>query len=106
AVQAEYRGGFGFDWWDGDHYDRRDRVDRSEWWDSDWDWDNWAWFDGPSLVLFTNAGTGWLRTEDGPDKLHWDVGAGLAFGSVGLYVARAIEADEPVRVTLRIERRF
>lgn len=107
--QAEYRGGFGFDWMDGDHYDRRDRRDRrdrSDWWDSDWDWDDWAWFDGPTLVLFTNAGTGWLRTEDGPDTLHWDVGAGLAFGSVGLYVARAIQADEPVRVTLRIERRF
>jgi hypothetical protein len=115
--QAEYRGGFGFglDWWDGDFgsrshpadRDRRDRPDRrGEWEGWDWDWDDWAWFDGPSLVLFTNAGTGWLRSEDGPGKLHWDVGAGIAFGSVGLYVARAIEEDEPFRVTLRIERRF
>jgi cytoskeletal protein CcmA (bactofilin family) len=117
--QAEYRGGFGFDWFDGDfgirhHPDRRgrrdrpDRPDRPEGWKGgrDWDWGDWAWFDEPALVLFTNAGAGWLRSEDGPDKLHWDVGAGIAFGSVGLYVARAIQADEPFRVTLRIERRF
>ena len=106
-LQAEYRGGFGFRWLDGDYYDRRDRPDRrGEWSDWDWDWDEWAWFDGPTLVLFTNAGAGWLRTSDGPDRLHWDVGAGLAFGSVGLYVARAIQESEPFRVTLRIERRF
>jgi hypothetical protein len=107
--QAEYRGGFGIDWFDGDFgfADRRDRPDRPEEWEGwDWDWDDWAWFEGPTFVLFTNAGTGWLRSQDGPDKLHWDVGAGLAFGSVGLYVARAIQEDEPFRVTLRIERRF
>lgn len=108
--QAEYRGGFGFDWFDGDfgHGARADRRDRRGWdadW-GDWDWDDWAWFDGPTFVLFTNAGAGWLRSDDGPDKLHWDVGAGIAFGSVGLYVARAIQEDEPFRVTLRIERRF
>jgi cytoskeletal protein CcmA (bactofilin family) len=105
--QAEYRGGFGFRWLDGDYDDRRDRPDRrGDWSDWDWDWDDWAWFDGPTLVLFTNAGTGWLKTSDGPDQLHWDVGAGLAFGSVGIYVARAIQESEPFRVTLRIERRF
>jgi cytoskeletal protein CcmA (bactofilin family) len=107
--QAEYRGGFGLHWLGGDSYDRRDRPDRrpGEWWpEHGWDWDDWDWFDGPTLVLFTNAGTGWLKTSDGPDKLHWDVGAGLAFGSVGVYVARAIQEDEPIRVTLRIERRF
>jgi len=115
--QAEYRGGFGLDWFDGDFRrdrlarldrpDRHDRPDRRDGWKGwDWDWDDWGWFDGPTLVLFTNAGAGWLRSDDGPDRLHWDVGAGLAFGSVGLYVARAIEANEPVRVTLRIERRF
>jgi hypothetical protein len=108
--QAEYRGGFGIDWFDGDfdlrdHPDRRARPDRPEGWEG-WDFDDWAWFEGPTLVLFTNAGAGWLRSEDGPDRLHWDVGAGIAFGSVGLYVARAIREDEPFRVTLRIERRF
>jgi hypothetical protein len=105
--QAEYRGGFGFDWFDGT-YDRRDRPrwgGRDDEWD-DWDWWDWDWFDGPALVLFTNAGTGWLKTSDGPDQLHWDVGAGIAFGSVGLYVSRAIEEEEPFRWTLRIERRF
>jgi len=107
--QAEYRGGFGIHWSDWE-YDRRDRSDRrdrdSGWWDADWDWDDWFWFDGPTFVLFTNAGTGWLQGSDGPDKLHWDVGAGLAFGNVGIYVAKAIQEGEPLRVTLRIERRF
>jgi hypothetical protein len=103
--QAEYRGGFGFLWGDRE-FD--DRARREEWadWDWDWDWNDWFWFGGPTFVLFTNAGTGWLRTSDGPDRLHWDVGAGIAFGNVGLYVARAIQEGEPVRVTLRIERRF
>lgn len=108
--QAEYRGGFGIHWIDGGYDDRRDRRvhgdHADDWTDWDWDWDNWFWFSGPSFVLFTNAGTGWLRSSDGPDKLHWDIGAGLAFGNVGLYVAKAIQEGEPVRVTLRIERRF
>jgi hypothetical protein len=113
--QAEYRGGFGLNWSSGSfeeraHRDRRDRrvrpVGWKEEWEDEWDWWDWDWFDGPALVLFTNAGTGWLKTSEGPDELHWDVGAGVAFGSVGLYVARAIEDDEPFRWTLRIERRF
>jgi len=107
--QAEYRGGLGIHWsdWESDHRARADRRDRdSGWWDADWDWDDWFWFDGPTFVLFTNAGTGWLRGSDGPDKLHWDVGAGIAFGNVGVYVAKAIQEGEPLRVTLRIERRF
>jgi hypothetical protein len=106
--QAEYRGGFGFSWMDSGNDDRHDRRSRDHWWDDDWDWDwgDWFWFEGPSIVLFTNAGTGWLEGSDGPGKLHWDVGAGLAFGSVGLYVAKAIQEGEPIRVTLRIERRF
>ena len=120
--QAEYRGGFGLDWSSGS-FERRDRpvrpdgpqppstaLDRRDRrgaeLEGDWDWWDWDWFGGPALVLFTNAGAGWLRTNDGPDQLHWDVGAGLAFGNVGLYVARAIEEGEPFRWTLRIERRF
>lgn len=103
--QAEYRGGLGMQWLSGERT-VHDRPPQEDWWEGDWDWHDWGWFAGPSLVLFTNAGTGWLRTDDGPGALHWDVGAGIAFGSVGLYVARAIQEDEPFRFTLRIERRF
>jgi hypothetical protein len=105
-LQAEYRGTFGVDWVGWDQRAYRDRRTRDDWFDWDWDWSDWFWFEGPTIVLFTDAGTGWLRTEDGPGPLHWDVGAGLAFGSMGVYVAKAIREGEPLRVTLRIERRF
>jgi hypothetical protein len=104
--QAEYRGSFGLDWMGWDDRAYGDHRAHDDWVDWDWDWSDWFWFEGPSIVLFTNAGTGWLRTEDGPGPLHWDVGAGLAFGSVGVYLAKAIQEGEPLRVTLRIERRF
>jgi hypothetical protein len=104
--QAEYRGSFGVDWMGWDQRAYRDRRTHDDWPDWDWNPGDWFWFEGPSIVLFTNAGTGWLSTEDGPGPLHWDVGAGLVFGSTGLYVAKAIREGEPLRVTLRIERRF
>lgn len=104
--QAEYRGAFGVDWMGWGHRAYRDRRTHDDWLDWDWDPGDWFWFEGPAIVLFTNAGTGWLRTEDGPGPLHWDVGAGIEFGSTGLYVAKAIQQGEPLRVTLRIERRF
>jgi hypothetical protein len=104
--QAEYRGSFGVDWIGWDHRAYADRRAHDDWVDWDWDWGDWFWFEGPALVLFTNAGTGWLETEDGPGPLHWDIGAGIEFGSMGLYVAKAIQEGEPLRVTLRIERRF
>jgi hypothetical protein len=73
-----------------------------------WDWDgDWFDFDGPSLVLFSNAGTGWIASRsNGIPSLNWDVGAGIEMGSVGLYAAKAIRSGEPLRLTLRIERRF
>jgi hypothetical protein len=107
--QAQYRGGFGFDWLDFDRHDRRDRPDRRggvRGWDWDFDGD-WFDFDGPALVLFSNAGTGWIASRtSGIPALSWDVGAGIEMGSVGFYLAKAIRTGEPVRVTLRIERRF
>jgi hypothetical protein len=57
------------------------------------------------LVLFSNAGAGWLRSED-MGSLHWDIGAGLEIGTLGFYVAKAFREGEPVRVTVRIKRRF
>lgn len=99
--QAEYRGGLDLNPFDGiwDHDGwRRPRK---------WDWDEWddvSW-DGPQIVLFTDAGSAWLKgTQPGP--LNWDVGAGLELGSVGLYAARAIERDQPIRWLLRIHHRF
>lgn len=98
--QAEYRGGLDLNPFHGigDHQTARDGRD--------WDWSDWEdWWEGPQLVLFTDAGAAWLTgTQPGP--LKWDVGAGLEMGSVGLYAARAIERDQPVRFFLRIHRRF
>lgn len=104
--QAEYRGHIGFDWFEGDSWSRRHSEPALEdFWD--WDWEDWFWFDGPTLVLFSNAGTGWLEGESVP-SLGFDVGAGIEMGSVGFYAAKALvdNGDAPVRWTLRIERRF
>ena len=109
--QAQYRGGVGFDWLD---FDRRARPARparrggKEGRDWDWGFDgDWFDFDGPSLVLFSSAGTGWIASRSsGIPALSWDVGAGIEMGSVGFYAAKAIRSGEGVRLTLRIERRF
>jgi hypothetical protein len=101
--QAEYRGSLSFNapWSDrqagqrSHHGRRRDLLDL----------DDWLWFDGPTFVLFGNAGTGWLRGDD-IGKLQGDVGVGLEFGSAGFYAARALTEGEPIRLTLRIHRRF
>ncbi len=111
--QGEYRGRLSFDWFSGDdddfgrrygatrHHTRRDDVVD----DSDFDWFDDGWFDGPTLVLFSNAGAGWLAGQS-VGTLNFDVGAGIELGGLGFYVAKAIKEDEPVRVTLRISRRF
>lgn len=98
--QAEYRGRLGFDW---SRSDYRMLGDDDGW--GFWDWEDGFWFDGPTIVLFGNAGTGWLDGQS-PGPLNFDVGAGIEIGSVQFYVAKAIKEGEPVRVTLRIERRF
>ena len=69
------------------------------------DWDDWFWFDGPSLVVFSDAGTGWLHDNDIGD-LEFDIGAGVEFGSMAVYAAKAITSDEGVRFTFRLHRRF
>ena len=109
--QAEYRGDLSFGWRSGNDRrpGRRDRRDRRHWKNNSWwdwaDWDDWFWFDGPNLVVFSNAGTGWLRDEDIGD-FEFDIGAGLEFGSLGVYAAKALTADEPVRIAVRLQRRF
>ncbi|MEJ2237159.1 MAG: polymer-forming cytoskeletal protein [Gemmatimonadales bacterium] len=101
--QAEYRGTLSFDWVD-DAFDHR-AVRRSQPEQVLWGWHDGFWFDEPVIVLMSNAGTGWLKGED-VGSLSFDLGAGIEFGSVGLYLAKALKDDEPLRVTLRIERRF
>ncbi len=105
--QAEYRGNLSFNTRSREsrsrrrqHRDREHRFDQR-------DWDDWYWFDGPTIVLFGNAGAGWQRDiDDGPGKLQGDVGAGIEFGSLGVYGAKALTEGEPLRFSLRIHRRF
>ncbi len=102
--QAEYRGHIGFGLFDDGLWSRRDaRREPNDIWD--WDWDDWFWFDGPTIVLFSDAGTAWLEGEDMP-SLGVDVGVGIELGSAGLYAALPVTEGGPVRWTLRIERRF
>ncbi len=99
--QAEYRGVLDINPFDGiwDH----DSSRRPRKWDWD-EWDDFSW-DGPQIVLFADAGSAWLKDAQ-PGPLKWDVGAGLELGSVGLYAARALERDQPIRWFLRIHHRF
>lgn len=78
--------------------------------------DRFIGFERADLVFFLNSGTAWLA-GDGPGKVptnripvlrEWatDVGVGLDAGSLGIYVARSLVDREPVRFTLRFQRRF
>jgi hypothetical protein len=93
--QAEYRTGFSFDVGDGD--------DDEGW----WGWGGWDSFDMDEihLVLFTDAGAAW-NGDATPKRLNWDFGAGVEIGGFGVYFARALERDKPVRVALRLHTRF
>ena len=114
--QGEFRGRLSFDWFSGDDDDFGQRYSYHRGSDSrrepdnvddldDFGWFDDVWFDGPTLVLLSNAGTGWLD-GDPVGALNFDVGAGIEFGGIGFYVSKAIKENEPVRVTLRIARRF
>jgi hypothetical protein len=95
-LQLEFRTGFSFD---------TQGSDDDGWWgDGGWDWD-WLDLDELHLVLFSDAGAAW-NGDNTPSRLNWDVGAGLEIGRVGLYFARALEEDRPVRAVLRLHRRF
>lgn len=92
--QAEYRTGFSFDV-------DIDRDEEFHWWGG-WDWFDW---DDTHLLLFTNAGAAWIGDAT-PQRLNWDFGAGIEMGGFGIYVARALEENRPVRVVVRLHRRF
>lgn len=92
--QVEYRTGFSFD------VNLADDDEHGFW--GGWDWFDW---DETHLVLFTDGGAGWLGDAT-PKRLNWDVGAGMEFGGFGIYFARALEENRPVRMILRLHRRF
>jgi hypothetical protein len=69
-------------------------------------------------VVFADAGRGWL-VGTGADTLTYakdqmppfstfrtDLGAGIDFGGVGFYFAKAMTANEPVRWFIRLRHRF
>jgi hypothetical protein len=93
-LQAEYRTGFSFDV-------DIDSDDENGWWGG-WDWFDW---DDTHLVLFTDAGAAWLGDAT-PKRLNWDFGAGIEMGGFGIYVARALEENRPLRMVVRLHRRF
>jgi hypothetical protein len=71
---------------------------------------------GPDLVVFGNAGQGWLVGNGPghipPDQLptigSWiaDLGLGVDWGGFGVYVGKAVTSGEPVRFSLRLDHRF
>ena len=102
--QAEYRSDFSVGWVRNDA--------RDDWWRPGFN-RRAAW------VLFADAGRGWnVGVPDGPttyakDRLpplstfRADLGAGIDFGSVGIYIAKATTtAREPVNVIFRVQHRF
>lgn len=75
-----------------------------------------AWVDGLDVVIFANAGDAWL-VGDGPGRYPpgrlpplkgWlaDLGVGLDWGGFGVYVAKSVSSDEPLRAALRLAHRF
>ena len=114
-VQAEYRGDLHFDF----HPDWESHDDavaggadaspraRAHHFHRDGTW-----------VLFADAGRGWL-VGTGSDTLTYakdqfppfstfrtDLGAGLDFGGVGFYIAKAMTANQPIRWFVRLRHRF
>ena len=103
--QAEYRGHLSFNTRPRRYRSRHASGRRESW--SQWDRDAWYWPEGPTIVLFGNAGTGWIQEiDDGPGELDADIGAGIEFGSFGVYGAKALTEGESLKFSLRIHRRF
>lgn len=80
------------------------------------DVDRFIGIDQADLVVFLDAGKAWL-SGDGPGRVpnnripafkEWkaDIGVGIDAGGVGVYLARALTDGQPVRVSLRLTRRF
>ncbi len=78
--------------------------------------DRFLGIEDPDLVILGDAGSAWLA-GDGPGKVpsdrirsisEWkaDVGVGIDAGGIALYLVKAVTDGEPLRVYLRLERRF
>lgn len=93
--QAEFRTGLSFDV-------NGDRDEDDEGWWGGWHWGEW---DDTHFVLFADAGAAWLGDAT-PRSLNWSVGVGVESGGFGLYLARALENDRPLRAVFRLQRRF
>lgn len=103
-LQAEFRGDFRIGWVRNDA--------RDDWWRPGFN-------RRASWVVFTDAGRGWQvgasngsttysnRALPAFSSFRSDIGAGIDFGSIGVYVAKATTtAREPVNVFFRIQHRF
>jgi hypothetical protein len=78
--------------------------------------DHFVGIEDPELVVFGDAGSAWLA-GDGPGQVpsnrirsisEWkgDAGIGIDAGGIAVYLVKAVTDGEPVRVYLRLERRF
>jgi len=68
------------------------------------------------IVLLSDLGNAWL-SGSGPghvpnnrlpslDLWQADIGAGVDFGFIGAYLAKSITGDGPLRLSVRLQRRF
>ncbi len=102
--QAEFRGDFHLSWVRNDA--------RDDWWRPGFN-RHAAW------VIFADAGRGWNVGAPGAESTYakddlpplstfrGDIGAGLDFGSFGIYFAKATTtASEPMNVVVRVQHRF
>jgi hypothetical protein len=102
-AQVELRQAIGFDW--------DDWFDGDKWWQPGFDM-------SPAWVLYADAGRGWKTPTGQPGIGHGkgipplstfrtSIGAGIDFGSIGIYLAKSVStSDEPVNVIVRLGRRF
>jgi outer membrane protein assembly factor BamA len=78
--------------------------------------DRFVGIEDPELVVFGDAGSAWLA-GDGPGRVpsdrirslsEWkgDAGVGLDAGGIAVYLVKAVTDGQPVRLYLRLERRF
>ncbi|MBI4503314.1 MAG: hypothetical protein HY700_19425, partial [Gemmatimonadetes bacterium] len=111
-VQVEYRGGLNFSVFDVDRDWARSAGGSGQGWKQFRPDGERTWFDGPELVLFADGGAAsgplppLLVKVTSSNGLRFDVGAGLEFGSLGVYAARALGGSAPIRFTLRLHQRF
>jgi hypothetical protein len=106
AFQTEYRGHVKLNW--GYNPWKDESPDRDE--------GSFLWLEGLDVVVFADAGQGWLvgnapgHVPPGriPKFDSWlvDVGLGVDWGGFGVYLAKAVTTGERLRFTVRLDHRF